>query len=174
MLLPCSSKRFLPRQTVLQELLQHGCFPWVAVLINCSSVSPFHVSFLQRAVLQECIVTWVLPGACSSVGSPRYIHGYIHVLWCKTSMGCMWIPPPPLTTMGCRDQLASPRSSPLAAREPLLQHLEHFLTLLCRAVSLNYSHFSLSVEWICHLLTETTHAAPLTTISLLGKLNTLR
>ncbi|KAK4810950.1 hypothetical protein QYF61_013358 [Mycteria americana] len=72
-LFPSSSVGSHPQETVLHEVLQRGSFPWAAVLHELLQ----HGSFPWSAVLQEWTApAWVLqgpqvlPGACSSVGSP--------------------------------------------------------------------------------------------------------
>ena len=74
----------------------------------------------------------VLPGACSSMGSP-WCHSLVWASSCS-GMGlflvCRWVSAPPWISMGCGGQPASPWSSPRAAGKSLLWCLEHLLPLL--------------------------------------------
>jgi len=103
-LCPCSSVRSLSQETALHRLLQHESFPQAAALHKL----PLHGSLPRGAVLQEqAAPAWVshgvykpcqqtcsgfsslflsmgaqvLPGACSTVGSPRG-HSFRHVSTC--------------------------------------------------------------------------------------------
>ena len=122
--------------------------------MNCSSVGPSHgVQSLRNRLLPRGSPTWsqVLPATCSSVGSSLHgATGYLpggcsstgfprgHSLLGVHPPALVWGPPwaaggdllhhgPPRASEG---QSASPWSSPRAAGESLLPHLEHFLTLL--------------------------------------------
>lgn len=68
MLFPCSSRGFVPLSTVLQELLQCGCFPWDAVLQeqtaptchrSSQKTSPFPCSWGQMSC-QVPVPVWSL------------------------------------------------------------------------------------------------------------------
>jgi len=120
MLCPFSSIGSLSRDTVLHKLLQHESFPraaapaWVPSTgcspsgTGCSSVGPHGVT----SPASKPAPAWaplstgpqVLPGACSSVGSPQG-HSLLWVSTCSglgSSTGCRWISAPPWASTGCR------------------------------------------------------------------------
>jgi len=110
--------------------------------MNCSSMCPpqGHKSCQQTCSSKPAptwaplsMGLWVLPGACSSMGSTQGI-SLLRASPCSSvgsSLGCRWGSAPPWTSLGCRAQPASPGSAPWAAGEKsLLQHLEHLLPLL--------------------------------------------
>jgi len=124
-LCPCSRVRSLSWETVFHELLQCGPLPQAAVLQELLQRG----SLPQGAVLQEqTAVAWVphgvrspaskpapawapltsgtqvLPGACSSMGSP-WGHSLLRASTCSSvgsSPGCRWRSAPPWTSTGCR------------------------------------------------------------------------
>jgi len=124
----------------LHELLQHGSFPWGAV------------------IQEQTAPTWVPHGVTSpaskpaSVWAPLFplIHRFsqkpapvraptgsqppsgIYLLWHGVLPG-LWVEADLLhcgSPWAAGEQPASPWSSPQAARKPLLRHLEHLLPLL--------------------------------------------
>jgi len=74
---PCSSMGFLPWETVLHELLQHGCLPRGAALQE--PAASMWVLHWVTSPASKPAPLWtslsmgpqVLPGACSSMGFPR-------------------------------------------------------------------------------------------------------
>jgi len=169
-LCPCLSMGSLPQETVLHELLQRESFPQHAVLHERLQRG----SLARGAVLQEqAAPAWVphrgtspapvwapistgpqvLPGACSSAGSPQG-HSLLQASPCSgmgSSLGCRWRSAPPWASMDCRVKPASPWSSSQAAGESLLQHLEHLLSS-ASALTLVSAELLLS-----HILTPLSH-----------------
>jgi len=148
-LCPCSRVRSLSWETVLHELLQHeslpvldklpqsGSFPWGAVLqeqavlvwVPHGVTSPASKPALVWAPLSTG--PQVLPGACSSAGSPQG-HSFLQASTCsgvgslpRATGGYLLHCGPPWVA---GEQPAPPWSSSRAAREgSLLQCLEHLL-----------------------------------------------
>jgi len=143
-----------PRAAALHKLLQHGCFPPCAVLQE--QAAPALVPHRVTNPASKPAAVWaplsmgpqVLPGACSSAGSP-WGHNLLQASTCS-SMGSipqaaggdlLHCEPP----WAAGAQTASPWSAAQAAREDsLLQHLKHLLpppsslTLVCAELFLSH------------------------------------
>jgi len=109
-LCPCSSMGAPPRDTVLHELLQRGSLPRGAVLQE--QPAPAWIPHGVTSPASKPAPAWaplstgpqVLPGACSSVGSPRG-HSLLQASpgsGMGSSPGCGWGSAPPWTSLGCR------------------------------------------------------------------------
>jgi len=110
-LFPCSSVGSHPWETVLHKLSQHGSFPGAAVLekqaalawVPCGVTSPASKPAPVWAPLSTG--PQVLPGACSSAGSP-WGHSIFWASPCSgvgSSPGCGWRSVPLWTSMDCRE-----------------------------------------------------------------------
>jgi len=76
-LCPCSSVRFLSRDSVLHKFLQRESFPWAADLHEL----PQHGSFSRGAILQEqAAPAWVPHGVTSPASKPAAAWGPFHGL----------------------------------------------------------------------------------------------
>jgi len=121
---------------------------------NCSSIGLFHgVQSFRNVFLQRksSMGLWVLPEACSSMGSPQgqsllWAHPpalVFHGLQCGYLLHCG----PPLDAAG---QPASPWSSPWAAGESLLRCLERFIPLLLLSLWCLHSCFVHIFSFLSH------------------------
>jgi len=102
---------------------------------NCPNVGPFHgVPCFRKRLLQLGSPTGsqVLPGACSSAGSPQG-HSLLQAppapVW-GFSLGCGWGSAPPWASMAAGTACLTMVCS-MGCREPLLRRLEHLLPSFC-------------------------------------------
>jgi len=135
-LLQCGS---LPQAAVLHELLQCGCFLWGSVLQE--QTAPAWVTHGVTSPACKPARVWaplsmgpqVLPGACSNMSSPGVMASFR-----AHPPALAWGPPSSAGgyLLHCGPQWAAgpqptlPWSSPRAARESPLWHLEHLLPVL--------------------------------------------
>ena len=136
-----------PQETVLHELLQHGYFPRGAVFQE--QTAPVWIPHGVRSPANNPVLEWgppstgsqVLPGACSSLSSPRNHSRH----WASTCSGMessrggyLLLGGPPwaagvstcftiVFTMGCRG-MSSPSSLTFMSAELFLSHILTFLS----------------------------------------------
>lgn len=138
MLFPYSRMGSLPWETILHKLLQHGSFPWGAVLLE--QTVPVWVPYECHRSCQEPAPAWALPW------NRRFLQGTSTYSGMGPSMGCRV---DLCSTMGCRGTACLTRVFTMGCRgisvlEPGAPPTPPSpLTLLSAELLLSYIHSSL-------------------------------